>query len=300
MGQRPGGERVVPAPLFPDAGVEHPVGRGLEVARERDDGSSGHLLPVQQQRVVRYRDHVADLGAVIASDDPVLLDQSGAGVALLFRVWIDRVGEVPPADQVVADGVPPVLARILGRVGLVEEVPAALPEAESVGVIEQVLRVDIVIAGTMRIPLQLLPRRDHASQQRILLKLQLLLFQGLGEGVVGNARGVIGLPFPHHGSLSGTALLRRTDYRSAQSLGLELSRRLSIRTPQRRQQPYRHPVNYCRDDGRVGTTNRWLISGTSARQPDSYSPRPSDSSDKVILMAQHLLTASEFPKCLRD
>ncbi len=43
-------------------------------------------------------------------------------------------------DQIVADGVAPVLARVFGRIPMVELVPATLPEAEPVGIIEPILR----------------------------------------------------------------------------------------------------------------------------------------------------------------
>ena len=52
-------------------------------------------------------------------------------------------------DQVVADGVAPVDARVFGRVALIEEVPSALPEAESVGVVQVVLGIDVVVEGSM-------------------------------------------------------------------------------------------------------------------------------------------------------
>ena len=47
----PGRQRVVGAPLLPDAGVEHPV-RQLGAVRgpHRDHRFVGHLLPVEQQR----------------------------------------------------------------------------------------------------------------------------------------------------------------------------------------------------------------------------------------------------------
>ena len=97
--------------------------------------------------------HVAHFGAVVDGDHAVVLYQGRAGKAALLRVGVDGVGQVAPVDEVVADGVAPVLARVFGGIGLVEEVPAVLPEAESVGIVERVLRVDVVVDGPVGVAL---------------------------------------------------------------------------------------------------------------------------------------------------
>ena len=78
-------------------------------------------------------------------------------------------GKIPPVDKVRTDGVAPVLARILRRPRLVEQVPAALPEAQPVGVVQRVLGVDEVIARAMRIARLRAARLPHPLQERIAL-----------------------------------------------------------------------------------------------------------------------------------
>ena len=71
---------------------------------------------------MRDRHHVAHLGAVIDGDHPVLFHQleqfRRARKAALLRVGIDGIGQIAPVDQIVADRVSPVLARVFRRVGL--------------------------------------------------------------------------------------------------------------------------------------------------------------------------------------
>ena len=94
-------------------------------------------------------------------------------------------------DEVIADGVSPVLPGVLRRVALVEEVPSTLPETEAVGVVQRVFRVDVVVRRPVRIAFLRLSRRDHPLQQGIFRELRLLLGEGFRKRVVGNERGVI-------------------------------------------------------------------------------------------------------------
>ena len=136
--------------------------------------------------------HVAHLGAVIDGDHPVLFDQRRARKAAFFRIGVDGIGQILPVDEIVADGVAPMLTRVFGRVGLVEEMPAVLPETESVGIVERVFRVDIVIDRPVGISLVALAIGQQPLQQWICLQLGLLLGQGLGKTVLGHKGGVIG------------------------------------------------------------------------------------------------------------
>ena len=87
-------------------------------------------------------------------------------------------------DEVVAYGVAPVLAGVLWRVGLVEEMVAALPEAQSVGVVEIGFRVDVVVNGAVRIAGVRAARDQQALHQRVGGEGFLLFGQRVGEGVV--------------------------------------------------------------------------------------------------------------------
>ena len=46
-------------------------------------------------------------------------------------------------DEIVTDGMAPVLPGVFRWIALVEEVPATLPKAEPVGIVQPVLRVDV-------------------------------------------------------------------------------------------------------------------------------------------------------------
>ncbi len=143
--QRAAGKRVVDLALLPDARIEDRVGEVRVVgAGHRDDRPVAELLPVQKQGIARDGDHRARLRAVVDRDDAVVLDERAPGEATVLRARVDRVGEVAPAHEVVADRVAPVLSRVLGRVGLVEEMPATLPAAEAVRIVERALRADEV------------------------------------------------------------------------------------------------------------------------------------------------------------
>ena len=142
---------------------------------------SDQFLPVQQQRIVGHGDHIADLGAVVHRDDPVLFDKRGTGITFIFRAGIQGVGQVLPMNQVVADGVPPVLARVFRRIGLIKKMPAALPEAQTVGIVEHVFRVDVVINGPIGVVGRRLASLRHAQYQGVILKLPALLVQRGGE-----------------------------------------------------------------------------------------------------------------------
>ena len=110
------------------------------------------------------------------------------GEAALLRVGVDGIRQVAPVDEVVADGVAPVRAGVLGRVALVEEVPASLPEAQSVGVVQRVLGTDEVVQRAVGVALHRLSRRGHPPHHGVVAKLGFLLGEGVWEGVPG-ARG---------------------------------------------------------------------------------------------------------------
>ena len=89
-------------------------------------------------------------------------------------------------DEVVADGVAPVLAGILRWVGLVEEMVAALPEAQSVGVVEIGFGVDVVVDGAVWVADVRATRFEQALHQRVGRQRFFLFRQRVGEGVVGD------------------------------------------------------------------------------------------------------------------
>ncbi len=91
-------------------------------------------------------------------------------------------------DQIVADGVAPVLTRVFRRIGLIEQVPASLPEAETVGIVQTAFRIHVMIDRAMRIAGLCGSRLDHSLQQGIRLELFLLLGQRLGKRVLRNER----------------------------------------------------------------------------------------------------------------
>ncbi len=193
VGQGAAAQRVVPAALLPDARVEDAVGKRPAIrACHGNDRLAGELLPVEQQRIARGGHHGAGLGAVVAGDDPVVLDQGRARIAAPFGIGIDRVGEVAPVDQVVAHRVAPVLARILRRVALVEQVPAALPAAQAVGIVQPVLRADEVVPGHVPVTGELPAGGAKALQQRVGGQLRFLSRKGVGERESRNGGPVVG------------------------------------------------------------------------------------------------------------
>ena len=118
------------------------------------------LLPIQEQRVCRDRHHLARGNARIKRDHLLVLDNRVSGKAHLLNARIDRVGQIVPVDQVIADRVPPMLAasgdvrrtgELIRRIRLVEEVPAALPEAQPMRVVHLAFGTDEMISGTIAV-----------------------------------------------------------------------------------------------------------------------------------------------------
>ena len=190
MRQRPAGERIVKAILLPDAGVKNVRG-----GREGDDSLPGHFLPVQEQRIVRDSDHVADLRAVVDGDHAVVFNQRRAGKAAVFWVGVNGIRQVAPVNQIVADGMSPMLAAVFWRVALIEEMPQALPEAQAVRVIECAFRADEMVKRPVRVAGEGAPRLAEALQQRVASQLRLLRFSCGGKGKVRHTRGAIGFCF---------------------------------------------------------------------------------------------------------
>ena len=155
--------------------------RGRSVLRRHgDDGAAGDFLPVEEQGIAGNRDHVAHHSPVVHGDHTVVLHQRAARVTAALRVRIDAVGQVPPVDEFVRYGVPPVLARVFGRIGLVEQVPAPLPEAQPVGIVEHGLGIHVVVHGAVGISFVTLARRVQALQKRIGRKRGFLHLEGIG------------------------------------------------------------------------------------------------------------------------
>ena len=180
----PTGKRIVVIPLPPDARIENPVRQALALLGHRDHRTTGHLGPIEQQRIARGGHHVPRLRPVVHGDDAVLLDQGGPREAAVLRIGIDAVRQVPPVDEIVTHGVAPMLARVLRRIRLVEEVPAPLPETEPVGVVQHGLRVDVVVDRPMPIASQPGSRAGQPFDHRVPVEGSLLLGKGLREAVV--------------------------------------------------------------------------------------------------------------------
>jgi len=103
---------------------------------------------------------------------------------------------------ILADGVSPVLATVFGRIPLIEQMPTALPETESVRIVEGAFRANEMIDRPVRIIGHLFPRLDKPQHERIRFQLCFLLAESIGEGVFRDTRGVVaffspgpGLPF---------------------------------------------------------------------------------------------------------
>ena len=183
-------QRVVAVVLAPDAGVKDPVGTAVVPGfLQGDDGVAGDFLPIQQQRVGCDSGHIASPGAVVKCDDAVLFGQGAAAVAAPLDARVQGQGHVLPVDQVGTGGVAPVLAPVLGRIGLVKKVVAALPIAEPVGVVERALWIDVVVLGPVRVACQSIPGGAQALQQGIGCQLPLLGGQIGGELAAGHGRG---------------------------------------------------------------------------------------------------------------
>ena len=85
----------------------------------------------------------------------------------------------------------PVLAPVLFRIGLVEQMPVPVPEAQAVGIVQAPFRVDIVEDGPVPVAGQPLPRRREIQHQRIGRQLRFLFRQGRAETVVRDRRAVV-------------------------------------------------------------------------------------------------------------
>ena len=162
--------------FLPDAGIEDAVRKRRAVgAGDGYDGLAGELLPVEQQGIVRDGHHVAHFGAVIDGDHAIVLDQRRARKTTFLGVRIDGVGQILPVDEVVADGVAPMLTRVFGGIGLVEEMPAVLPEAEPVWIVERVFRLTYGLDGPVGVALVARDRRAARCIRELVCKRGLLL-----------------------------------------------------------------------------------------------------------------------------
>ena len=164
MRQRAARQRIVVLALFPDAGIvdkvngprrhrvpadagHHFLTRGLrpDFARVGDHRRARHLLPVQQQRITGHGDDIAQFVPMVHGDHAVVLDPGRTGPGSLLGPRVDRIGQVAPVHQVVADRMPPVRPRVRRRIRLEEEMPLPLPETQPVGVVQPTFGADKVI-----------------------------------------------------------------------------------------------------------------------------------------------------------
>ncbi len=117
-------KHVVSIALFPDA----TVAASALLPPWNDRLFIIYFLKVEKQRVISNRNHSAILDSRIGGYDPVFFHITSAGINLFFRSGINGIRQVLPMDKVFANGMSPVLHRMFRRVGLIKEVPAALPE----------------------------------------------------------------------------------------------------------------------------------------------------------------------------
>ncbi len=97
------------------------------------------------------------------------IHQGRIGEAFVLGIWVDGQRQVAPVDQIVAHRVAPVLTCVFRRIGLIEQVPASLPEAEAIGVVQAPLGVDVMIDRAMRIVSLSGSRRDHCCSKGLAL-----------------------------------------------------------------------------------------------------------------------------------
>ena len=70
--------------------------------------------------------------------------------------------------------------------------PFALPETESIGIVEHRFGIYVMVDGAVRIARIPFTRLNQPEHQRIGFELLLLRFKGVSKGVVRNTRGIIG------------------------------------------------------------------------------------------------------------
>ena len=162
------------------------------MARLGNDCLAGEFFPIQQERIPGNGDHVAHADAVINRDHAIGFNKRRTGKAHVLGIGMNRMGQIAPVNQIGADRVAPMGAgRLFRWVGLIKEMPVALPEAEAIGIIQAAFRTDKVIQRAVRIARQSLSRLLKAFQQGIRRQLGLLLGQCVGESIARNARGVV-------------------------------------------------------------------------------------------------------------
>ncbi len=125
--------------------------------RPLDDGIQRVLLP-RQQIVIAGR-QADDLGIHAGIDQrgrAVVIDSTARPAALRIRPagrGRERDRPIPPVDQILADGVPPMNRAVKCAVGivLIKEMIASLPLDEAIGIVHPIGRRQKMIARTMRI-----------------------------------------------------------------------------------------------------------------------------------------------------
>ena len=77
---------------------------------------------------------------MVHGNNSVLFNKGGTGENCPLRAWIDCIGKVAPMNKILTDRMAPMLTPVFWRVGLVKEVPVALPKTQSIRVIQFTLR----------------------------------------------------------------------------------------------------------------------------------------------------------------
>ena len=109
---------------------------------------------------------------MVAGEDAIVFGEGTAAVDPLLDAGVDGDRQVHPVDEVFAVGVAPVLALVLGRVLLIEQVIAPLPGAEPVGIVGGAFWIHVVVGGTIGI--RGLARSRLGEADRKLIRSQLL------------------------------------------------------------------------------------------------------------------------------
>ena len=95
---------------------------------DRNDWIFVQFIPVQQQRVARFRHHFSQPNARVERNHAILFHQAIAGKAPRLRIGIEGIWKVTPMHEILTDRMPP-MRIVIYRIPLVEQMPSTLPEA---------------------------------------------------------------------------------------------------------------------------------------------------------------------------
>ena len=124
---------------------------------------------------------------MIECDGTVFLDENAATVHLLLDAGKNCQRAGPPSERVIAHRMPPVLPVVLGRIGLIEQMIAALPVTQAVRIVQPALRIHVVISRPIPVCGEFLPRCRKAQHRLVRCQLGPLLLECRGRTSVVSA-----------------------------------------------------------------------------------------------------------------